>query len=267
MAVYQDKAFERIKEHLRTTAGIINRAKKANAKEAETRTIVVDTLADMLGWNKYDMGDGKPYITAEYAIKGGYADYAIVKPDSKGRKRIYAIIEIKQVTSRLNEGHLRQARDYAINEGVQWIIVTNGDDWDIYRIEFNKRKTPPVPETFPLFSVTISDTDMRPGERADRLYLISEEASRKDELELFYQTRKAVSPENLAKRILTKEVIDKIRLSIKQDTSINISNEELAKMIVDGVIGNSVKLDNAAYFIKRTGVQKAAKTNSLSEEN
>lgn len=153
---------------------------------------------------------------------------------------------------KLNENHLRQARDYAINEGVQWVIVTNAGTWQVYRVDINKRKSPPIPEVFEVFSVTLSNTDMRPGDRAEWLYLLTEEASRKDELELWYEKRKAISPENLAKVILCKDVVDRIRLTIKKDTGITFPNEELAKIIANNVINDDVGLNNANYHIKKS---------------
>ena len=250
MAVYHDKAVERIKGALRPMVAIINHAKKSNMKEADTRTITVDVLTEMLGWGKYEDGS-KPYITAEYAIKGGYADYAIVKKDAKGNKRIYAVIEIKQAGMKLNDNHFRQARDYAVNEGVKWIVLTNADDWEVYRVAINKRKSQPIPEVLPVFSVTLSNTDMRPGERAEWLYLLTEEASRKDELEEWYIKIQAVSPENLAKKILSKDVMDRIRLGIKKEIGINFPNEELAERIAKHVLTDNVVLENMSYYIKR----------------
>jgi predicted type IV restriction endonuclease len=245
MAVYQDKALARIKDKLRTTAGVINRAKKANTKEADTRTIVFDILTDMLGWDRYEN------ITAEYAIKGGYADYAIQKKDSKGNQRIYAVVEIKPIVQKLNENHYRQARDYAINEGVPWVFLTNGNDWQVYRIEINKRKNPPIPEVFQCFSVTINDTEKRPADRVEWLYFMTEEASRKDELEKLHQKLKAISPENLVRRLLSKEVIDRVRLDVKKDIGINFSNNEIAELLLDTVIRDDVKPDNCSYYIKK----------------
>ncbi|MCL2338090.1 MAG: type I restriction enzyme HsdR N-terminal domain-containing protein [Firmicutes bacterium] len=245
MPVYKDKALERIREKLRPTASVINKALKSNTKEADTRTIVLDILTEMLGWDKFEN------ITAEYAIKGGYADYAIVKTDEKGRRVIYAIVEIKQIGMKLNEGHIRQAKNYAVNEGVKWVIVTNANDWMVFRIEFNKRKQQPTPEAYPVFSVTINDTDIRPGERAEEIYLLSEEASRKNELEEWYQKWLAISPDNLVKKILSGEVLDRIRLAIKHEINVNFSNEEIATQIIENVIREDTKPQNSAYYLKK----------------
>lgn len=245
MSVYQDKAVDRIKGKLRSTVSVINRAQKINTKEADTRTIVFDILTEMLGWDKYEN------ITAEYAIKGGYADYAIVKKDAKGKDYIYAIIEIKAATLRLNGNHVRQARDYAVNEGVKWVVVTNSNDWLIYRIEFNKHKNPPTPDACLVFSVTLNDTDIRPGDRAELFYLLSEEASRKDELEEWYAKWQAVSPTNLTKRLLSAEVLDRVRLGIKHEVGVNFSDAELATMILDTVIRDDARPNNISYYVKK----------------
>lgn len=247
MAVYQDKAFARIKDRLRPTANIITKAKKTNTKEADTRTIVLDILTDMLGWDRYEN------ITAEYAIKGGYADYAIQKRDAKGNAQIYAIVEIKPISLRLNDNHYRQARDYAINEGVPWVFLTNGSDWQVYRVEINKRKTPAVPEVFHCFSVSIDNTDMRPAERAEWLYYLTEESSRKAELDGLHQKLKAISPENLVRRLLSKSVVDRIRRDVKAEINMNFPNPEIAQLILDTVVREELRPENCASIIKKLG--------------
>ncbi len=53
MAVYQDKAKERIKKGLRRMNGVVERAIRDDYKEADTRKIVSDVLCEYLGWDKY----------------------------------------------------------------------------------------------------------------------------------------------------------------------------------------------------------------------
>ena len=45
-----------------------------------------------------------------------------------------AFIEVKRVATKLSTRHLRQVEMYAVNEGVEWIILTNGSVWQVYRI-------------------------------------------------------------------------------------------------------------------------------------
>ena len=49
-------------------------------------------------------------------------------------RELVAFIEVKRVATRLSTRHLRQVEMYAVNEGVEWIILTNGSVWQVYHI-------------------------------------------------------------------------------------------------------------------------------------
>ena len=38
----------------------------------------------------------------------------------------------------LKENHLRQAMGYGANQGIPWVVLTNGINWEIYRIKFER---------------------------------------------------------------------------------------------------------------------------------
>ncbi|MEG0504680.1 MAG: type I restriction enzyme HsdR N-terminal domain-containing protein, partial [Raoultibacter sp.] len=118
MAVYQDKANDRIKKGIRRMTGIVERGLKEDYKEADTRKIVSDMISEYLGWDKFEN------VTAEQMIGSRYADYVIKTSDEE-----VFVVEVKQIGLKLKETHLNQARQYAVDEGIDWIILTNGDEW------------------------------------------------------------------------------------------------------------------------------------------
>lgn len=89
-----------------------------DANEGDTRLLVTDFLCDALGYDKYSN------LTTEYQVKGEFADYGI-----RIDQQLVAFIEVKRVKTQLNNRHLRQVEMYAVNEGVEWMILTNGADW------------------------------------------------------------------------------------------------------------------------------------------
>lgn len=95
MAVYQEKAKERIKKGFRRMSNIVAKGKEEQFKEADTRKIVSDMLSEYLGWDKFES------ITAEQMIGSRYADYVI----KQGNDQI-AVIEVKQIGMKLKETHL-----------------------------------------------------------------------------------------------------------------------------------------------------------------
>jgi predicted type IV restriction endonuclease len=84
-------------------------------------------LADIFGFAKYSE------ITSEYVIRGTFVDLAI-KLDST----VYMLIEAKAIGLDLKESFTKQAVDYAANQGVEWVVLTNGVVWQIYKVSFGK---------------------------------------------------------------------------------------------------------------------------------
>lgn len=247
MAVYQDKAKERIKKGLRRMSSIVERGIKEGYKEADTRKIVSDMLTEYLGWDRFEN------MTAEQMIGSRYADYVV----KKGGEEIF-VVEVKQIGMKLKETHLNQARQYAVDEGIDWIILTNGDEWQAYRTTLEGK----IPVTKHVFTVCLSSDEMKPAEKTELLYLFSEEANRKKEIESYYQRRIALSGENLADHILSDDVMNKLRVAIKNSTGQKLENSEIA----EALLGRLFRLEKitedhrkAIRKMQRNEKQKAAK--------
>ncbi|MBP3851270.1 MAG: type I restriction enzyme HsdR N-terminal domain-containing protein [Erysipelotrichaceae bacterium] len=115
MAVYQEKAKDRIKKGIPRLRRIIQKGKDEQFKEADTRKIVSDVL-ELLGWDRFEN------VTAEQMIGSRFADYVVRTSDEE-----IFVVEVKQIGLKLKDTHLNQARQYAVDEGIDWIILTNGE--------------------------------------------------------------------------------------------------------------------------------------------
>ena len=225
MAVYQDKAKDRIKSGLSRMNTIIEKGKRDSYNEADTRKIVTDILTRYLGWDQFDN------LTAEQMIGSRYADFVIKKEDD-----ILAVIEVKQIGLKLKETHLNQARQYATDEGIEWIILTNGDTWNVYRNILENG----IPVAKYVFSTTISDKEEKPAEKTKKLYFLSEESSRKHEIKEYYDRKVALSGENLADYILSDVILNKLRIALKNGTGQKLNNHDIAKAVVEQVFVDSL---------------------------
>lgn len=241
MAVYQDKALERVAKGLRKYKSVAQKARANGAQESDTRMIVSSIVSDVLGWDAFDN------LTGEHRIKGNYADFVL---RSEG-KHLF-IIEVKAVTATLGAKHLYQAVSYAANKGVDWVILTNGAEWQIYRVLFGK----PVEHEL-IFEVSLLDEAMNPKEKAELMYLLTPEAQRKDELEVYYQRTKALAGSNIAKLLLSEAVLTRLRAEIKADSGNRVALDELGQILVDCVIRPDAQGDTLDKQLKR--VQRAAK--------
>ena len=115
----RDQVRTAVRRFARPLADLIAR----DANEGDTRLLVTDFLCDGLGYDKYDD------LTTEYQVKGEFADYGV-----RIAKQLVAFIEVKRCTTKLSAKHLRQVEMYAVNEGVEWMILTNGQVWQAWHL-------------------------------------------------------------------------------------------------------------------------------------
>ena len=121
------KVADRITSNLKKYQAILADAKDRDISESDTVVIIADMLADMLGYKKYTE------LTTEFAIRNTYVDLAV-----KVEQEIRFLIEAKAVGVALKEAHIKQAVDYGANQGIEWIVLTNGIIWQIYKIHFKQ---------------------------------------------------------------------------------------------------------------------------------
>src|SRR5680860_753439 len=118
---WEETVQSRIKTGLQRMSSALVDMGSRDANEGDTRLFVTDFLCEALGYDKYSD------LTTEYVVRGQYADYGI-RIDGN----LLAFIEVKRVGTNLNKSHLRQVEMYAVNEGVEWVILTNGTIWQVY---------------------------------------------------------------------------------------------------------------------------------------
>ena len=163
MAALPTKAVERIRDGLKKFQPILSSAKSRDVNESDTVVIVTDLLQYVFGYDKYSE------ISSEHAIRGTYCDLAI-KIDGK----LSFLLEVKAIGLELKEQHVKQAVDYAANQGVEWVGLTNGAIWRIYRVGFSK----PISHT-EVVEFDLLELNARASESIDLLGLLSKEGWQK----------------------------------------------------------------------------------------
>jgi hypothetical protein len=114
-------------------AGIKDYRKRFFSKEIQdldesgTRIMVNHILTDMLGYKSLEE------IKTEYMIKGTYADYVVQIDGNR-----HFLVEVKALSISLSNKHLRQAVEYAANEGIEWVVLTNGRALQLYKVVFSQ---------------------------------------------------------------------------------------------------------------------------------
>ena len=72
-------------------------------------------------------------VTKELAIRGTYCDLA-----TKIEGKYQMLIEVKAVGIDLKDSHIKQAVDYAVNKGIEWVALTNANNWKVFKVLFSK---------------------------------------------------------------------------------------------------------------------------------
>ncbi|MBP9852596.1 MAG: hypothetical protein QG629_850 [Patescibacteria group bacterium] len=193
--------------------------KKSDYNESATRIYVNEFLQNVLGYT-FD-----EEIKTEYAIKGEYADYVI----QLKRKKNF-VVEVKAMSIDLNEKHLRQAQNYAANEGIDWIVLFNGRQLQLYRLLFTK----------PIRNQLVIDLDLgdlaQMRKASEQLLALTKHGVERDELENYWKRVDALTPASLLKTIYTEDVIRAVRLKVKKQSGISFNQDEILDAVHDLIL-------------------------------
>jgi len=192
--------------------------KKQNLEvdESATRLMVNYFLTDVLGYAELDE------IKTEYAIRGEYADYVL-----QLKRKKHFVIEVKSIQIDLNERHLRQSLSYAANEGIDWILLFNGRQVQLYRVIFAKPIDVHKVFEFDLLNLSTVRT------ASHHLINLSKRAVEKGELEDYWKRFDALTPANLIKQMYSADVVNCVRKRLRQASGINFGNDDVLNALHD----------------------------------
>ncbi|HNT29479.1 MAG TPA: type I restriction enzyme HsdR N-terminal domain-containing protein [bacterium] len=199
MPNYNAKVGQRLIEKLKRFQSILSSAKARDINESDTVVIVTDLLSDLFGYDKYSE------ITTEHAIRGTWCDLAIVLEE-----KFALLIEVKAIGLTLKDNHIKQAVDYAANKGVDWVILTNGVIWQVYKINFTK----PISEELVL-DLDLLNLSHKNKDHIYDLFLISKEGLKKNSLDEFNNQRQATSKYILANLLVTEPILKAIKKELR----------------------------------------------------
>jgi predicted type IV restriction endonuclease len=225
MANIPKKVVERFSKTISKFQRILKTAKGRDINEADTVSIVGDMLSEVFGFDKY------VEVTSEFSIKGTYCDLAI-KIDGK----IQYLLEVKAIGLDLKEHHLRQAVNYGATQGVQWVILTNGVLWEIYRIRFEKPLNYDLVSSFDFLELNPRKADVR-----EKLFLLCKEGLTKAVREDFYERVQSVNRFVIGAIVLSDGVVNVIKRELKKISSgLKIENTEIEAILQNEVLKRDV---------------------------
>lgn len=231
---------QRLAAGLKKFQPIMSAAQTRDVNESDTVVIVTDLLHEVFGYDKYSE------ITSEQMIRGTFCDLA-VKLDGS----LALIVEVKAIGHTLKDQYVKQAVDYAANQGCEWVALTTGTLWRIYKVLFTK----PIDAEL-IVEFNLMELDPKCEADLELLWLLAKEGWQKARLGEYAAQRQALSRFSIAAVILSPPVVDVIRRELRRITpDVRIDTGEIDKVLKEEVLKREVldgeKAEAASAFVAR----------------
>jgi hypothetical protein len=249
------KVASRITAQLKTYQGILAQAMKKDSSEGDTVVIVTDMISDILGYDKYQN------LSSEHAIRGTYVDL-MVSVDNKPR----FLVEVKAVGTELKDSFIKQVVDYAANKGVDWVVLTNGIVWRVYKVVFAK----PIDKVL-VCELNALEANSKGPEAIDCFGSLSLEGFSKDSLSDWFHEKQITSKFAIAALLVSDSILDSLRMQIRRLSQVRVEMEDLRSLLTDEVIkrelidGDDAK--SASGFLKKLQRRMNAKRSGSDDED
>ena len=237
------KIARRLADGIKRFQPIISSAKARDANESDTSMIVTDMMAELFGYDKYSE------ITKELAIRGTYCDLA-----TKIAGKFQMLIEVKAVGIDLKENRIKQAVDYASNKGIEWVALTNANNWKVFKVIFSKPIDFEVVLDIDILSINLkSETHM------ENLFLLTKESMIKSGLYAYHDQIQATNKFYLGAIILSDSILESIRRELRRiSPDVKVPKEDLRNVLIQDVLKREVIEGDKADIAKKK-VQKVAR--------
>jgi len=248
----------RLSAGLKRFQPIFSAAKARDANESDTSMIVTDMMAELFGYDKYSE------VTKELAIRGTYCDLA-----TKIEGKYQMLIEVKAIGIDLKESHVKQAIDYASNKGIEWVALTNANNWKVFKVIFSK------PIDFEMvLDIDLLTLNFKNETHLESLFLLTRESMLKSGLYAYHDQIQATNKFYLGAIILNDTVLESIRRELRKITpDVKVPLEDLRNVLIQDVLKREV-IEGEKADIAKKKVQKASgkllrakKENSIQESS
>jgi len=239
------KVLDRVAIQLKKYQAVLVDAKNRDINESDTVAIINDMLADILGYKKYIE------ITSEQAIRGTYVDL-LVRIGEEER----FLIEVKAIGINLKDQHVKQAMEYGAHKGIEWVVLTNGAVWRVYKIHF----TQPIDQTL-VFEVDLTQSSVKLPQLVECFSIMSREVFSQLSMTMFYQQKQVTSKYTIAALLQSRMMLAAVRKELKKlDSKVKMDDEDIKSLLINDIIKREL-IDSdegkaAAEFLKK--IEKAA---------
>jgi hypothetical protein len=177
-------------------------------------------------------------------------DLAIVD----GNKKVRFLIEVKGVSIILNDNHLKQAIDYGANAGVNWVILTNAEDWKVYKIKFGKPIDKELVAEFNILKVNPkSEKDL------EMFFIISKDGQEKSTIDDYYTSIQIKNKFIIGTLLNSEEVHALIKRTMRKlFDDVKITDQEIIDIMANDIIKREI-IDSEDSKKAKKDIEKAYK--------
>jgi len=247
------KVANRIAAQMKRYQGVLATIQKKDLSEADTVTVINDILADVCGYDKYHE------VTSQYEIRGTFVDLAV-----KVDENIRFLIEVKAVGIELKDIHIKQAIDYAANEGIEWVVLTNGAVWRVYNVHFGQ----------PIEKILVCEVDLialspKSDEILECFGNLSREGFSKGKMADLLHQKQLTNKFTVAALLISDDVLDDLRKEIRRlGSRIKVEVDYLRALLTNEIVKrdliDSEEAKAAVQNVRR--LQRARKKSSEKEK-
>jgi predicted type IV restriction endonuclease len=231
---------------------MIKKIFERDANEPETRRRVEEIFKSVLGYNTFKN------LTSERVINGpgpaDYVDFSIQEKPGDAVKPL-ALVELKRVRTKLTKKHLKQITSYAFNTGCEWIILTNGRDWQVWHVEFGQ---PPEPEMLDAWNLIEDKVD----ELVKKFEILTFKAIKGGELDNRWGRLKALAPDTLLAALISDSSFATIKRNLRKETNTKVTYNDIYKGIrrllneAAAVLMSDIKIPIRPKMVKKDKIKK-----------
>jgi len=209
---------------LRKYAQVLRDARDRSAAEADTVMLISKFLEDVLG---YDPLSGE--ISREHQIQGRYCDLAI-----KIGGEVVFLIEAKQAGTKLSDKDIEQAENYASRSGIEWVVLTNGGEWNLYHVTFAEGEgiSHELAWTVDLIG-GVEGEGADPKKLWETIGLLSKDAIEDDALDDYWTAKTALNPGAVVRALFSQGTIASMRRELRRSAGFMLSVEAVFDAVRD----------------------------------
>ena len=234
------KTHDRIVAGLKRYQPIVRKLAERDISEADTVTVIKDMLSEIFGYDKYTE------LTSEQQIRGTFCDLAI-----RVEGKIHYLAEVKSAGTTLNDNHLRQAVNYGAHQGIEWILLTNGIIWKVYRINFGQ----PI-DWEEVYCFDMGALSSRSADDLSKLAMLCRESISTDALEDFHRQAQIFNRFVISELIQGDNVVGVIRKELRRLFDLKATDDDIRVLLTNDVVKRDT-VDGDAPKAAKAMVKKA----------